>query len=61
MTAARADLMLGFTVPIWVAIGLYWGYIGIMENEMEATLLKWGIYWGYIGIMENEMEATILK
>ena len=25
--------------------------IGIMENEMETTIL----YWGYIGIMENKM------
>ena len=25
---------------------LYWGYIGIMENRKEATILE-GIYWGY--------------
>ena len=49
---------------------IYWGYIGIMENEMETTIY-WGYigimenksetttYWGYIGIMENEMETTI--
>ena len=35
--------------------GLYWGYIGIMENEMETTI----VYWGYIGIMEKKMETTI--
>ena len=23
---------------------LYWGYIGIMENEMETTIS----YWGYV-------------
>ena len=32
----------------------YWGYIGIMENEMETAT----IYWGYTGIMENKMETT---
>ena len=25
------------------------GYIGIMENKMETTI----VYWGYIGIMEK--------
>ena len=35
---------------------VYWGYIGIMENEMGTTT----VYWGYIGIMENEMETTIV-
>ena len=30
---------------------LYWGYIGIMENEMETTIL----YWGDAGIMEGIM------
>ena len=24
---------------------LHWGYIGIMENEMESTV----VYWGYMG------------
>ena len=27
------------------------GYIGIMENKMETTM----VYWGYIGIMEEKM------
>ena len=31
---------------------VYWGYIGIMENQMETTLEC----WGYIGIMEKKME-----
>ena len=31
-----------------------WGYIGIMEEKMETTI----IYWGYIGMMENKMETT---
>ena len=35
---------------------VYWGYIGIMENKMETTI----IHWGYIGIMENKMETTIV-
>ena len=36
--------------------GLYWGYIGIMEKNMETTI----VYWGFIGIMEKQMETTIL-
>ena len=36
-------------------IGLYRGYLRIMENKMETTIVK----WGYIGRMENKMEATI--
>ena len=32
------------------------GYIGIVEQKMETTI----VYGGNIGIMENEMEATIL-
>ena len=35
---------------------VYWGYIRIMENKMEATI----VCWGYIGIMENKMETTIV-
>ena len=27
-------------------IGLYRGYIGIMEKKMEATMVFWGLYWG---------------
>ena len=23
----------------------YWGYIGIMENEMETTIVYWGYIW----------------
>ena len=34
---------------------VYWGYIGIMENKMETTI----VYWCYIGIMEKKMETTI--
>ena len=30
--------------------------IGIMENQMETTI----VYWGFIGIMEKKMEATIV-
>ena len=29
---------------------------GIMENQMETTI----VYWGFIGIMEKKMEATIV-
>ena len=28
----------GCRVPIWVILGLYRVYVGIMENEMEATI-----------------------
>ena len=54
-------------------IGLYWGYIGIMEKKMETTIVYWGcigimekkmettiVYWGCIGIMEKKMETTIV-
>ena len=31
-------------------LGIYWGYIGIMENHMEATIVFGNFfYWGYIG------------
>ena len=23
-------------------MGLYWGYVGIMENEMETNIVYWG-------------------
>ena len=36
---------------------MYWGYIGIMENKMETTV----VYWGYIGIMEKKMETTTMR
>ena len=32
------------------------GIFGIMENEMETTI----VYWGYMGIMEKKMETSIL-
>ena len=28
-------------IRVWVILGLYWGYIGIMENRMEITI--WGL------------------
>ena len=33
---------------------VYWGYIGIMENNMKTTI----VCWGYAGIMEKKMENT---
>ena len=33
-----------------------WGNIGIMEKQMEATI----VYSGNLGIMEKKMEATIV-
>ena len=52
---------------------VYWGYIGIMEEEMETLCSILGlsrdngkgsgnyyvVYWGYVGIMEKEMETTM--
>ena len=38
-----------------VVLGLYWDYIGIMENRMETSKA----YWGSFGIMEKKMETTI--
>ena len=32
-----------------VIFGLYWGYIGIMENKMEATILGYILATGIIG------------
>ena len=32
------------------------GYIGIMEKEMEATI----VYCGYIGITDNKMETRLV-
>ena len=34
-------------VPIGVILGLYWDYIGIMENEMETIIFA-------VIIMENQ-------
>ena len=49
------------------------GNIGIMEKQMETTIVCWGnigimekkmettiVYWGNIGIMEKKMETTIV-
>ena len=34
---------------IAVILGLYWGYIGIMESKMETTI----VYWGYNGLYSS--------
>ena len=38
------------------ATEVYWGYTGISEKKIEATVV---VYWGYIGKMEKKMEAII--
>ena len=38
----------------------FWGYVGKMENKMEAIILGFTGYSRYSGIMENKMEATIM-
>ena len=38
------------------------GYIGIMENQIETTIMglyRGTLYMGYIGIIEKKMETTI--
>ena len=25
---------------------IFGGYIGVMENKMETTIVYWGLYWG---------------
>ena len=27
-------------------LGLYWGYVGIMEKKMETTMMGFCVYWG---------------
>ena len=48
----------GFWGVYWDNMGIMenqmWGYIGMMEKKMEATI----VYWGKTGIMENKMETT---
>ena len=45
-------------IKIWViGFRVYWGYIGIMENKMETTI----VYRGYRGIMEKKVETTTLN
>ena len=44
------------TIVYWGYIGLYWGCLGIMEKEMETTI----VYGGYTGMMEPKMETTIM-
>ena len=58
----------------YVILGLYRGYIGIMEKKMETTIVYCGyngimekkmettiVYWGYIGIMKKKMETTTME
>ena len=42
---------------IGVILGLYWGYMGIMENKMETTIMENQMEKK----MENEMETTIME
>ena len=34
-------------VSLWLFRVLYWGYMGIMENKMETTM----VYWGILGVI----------
>ena len=42
-------VMLGIYLSIGVILGLYWGYIGVMEKKMETT----GII-GAVGLAGNK-------
>ena len=37
-------------------MGLYWGYIGVVENQMETTIMENQME----KTMENEMETGII-
>ena len=42
-------------------LGSYIGVIyGIMENEMETTIVYWGYIGDYMGIMEKKMETITM-
>ena len=37
---------------IGLILGLYWGYVGIMDKKMiMETTSTWGLYWLYIGFI----------
>ena len=41
-----------------VGLGIYWVYMRIMEDKMEATILC-SIWGTHIGLTETKMETTI--
>ena len=52
---------LGFSLPVPAPESIlhakvYWGYLRIMEKNMETTI----VYWACIGMMERKMETTIV-
>ena len=44
-----------------VILGLCWGYVGIVENEITTTILQQGICRVYIGVMEKKMDQRTRK
>ena len=36
-------------VNYYSILGLYMGYIGIMEKKMETTIVYWGYIWFILG------------
>ena len=37
-----------------IILGLYWGYVGIMEKKMETTIMGYiGLYRDYYGICQE--------
>ena len=49
-----------------IVLGLYWGYIGIMEKKMETTIVYWGytrvilgVSWGNVGVILGYIGAFL--
>ena len=40
---------------------LFWGFIGIMENEMETTVVYQGVYKGYcqLAVSQNPLHIRV--
>ena len=38
--------------------GIYWGYIGIMDKNLETTTM--GLYRCYTGKLETQMKTTLV-
>ena len=41
-------------------LGLYWGYIGILEKKMETTIVYWYIYTYILGLLQAKLWAEVV-
>ena len=41
-----------------VILGIYWDYIGIMENKMETVYIGFRLYWGCVGIRSGKENGS---